>query len=303
VRDKQLAPYAGFFLAYLVYAFIILPWDRNFRARSEEDREYPVLFTIIDKTWLLLLCVFSLYFLHQEWRSIKLDGCAYFTSTNSFWNYCDILPPIGIITITILDFFSHESSADDAMVTVRYCIQGLVCFGMWLKIFYFLRIYRDTGFFVNMFVKVVYEIKVFFLLYILILCAFAFTFYIQAPSGISPLYFLNQTYLIGLGADDMDWSEFPAPAMMQLFYLGGTLFITIVMLNLLIAIISEAYEEVTAQQQEANDLERVQLIADVADLIDEDKREALALPNEYLIRATVQDTNVEDPVISAKAAQ
>ena len=178
VRDKQLAPYAGFFLAYLVYAFIILPWDRNFRAKSEADREYPLLFAIIDKTWLLLLCVFSLYFLHQEWRSIKLDGCAYFTSTNSFWNYCDVLPPIGIITITILDFFSHESSADDAMVTVRYGIQGLVCFGMWLKIFYFLRIYRDTGFFVNMFIKVVYEIKVFFLLYVLILCAFAFTFYI-----------------------------------------------------------------------------------------------------------------------------
>ena len=100
----------------------------------------------------------------------------------------------------------------------------------------------------------------------------------------------------------MDWSEFPAPAMMQLFYLGGTLFITIVMLNLLIAIISEAYEEVTAQQQEANDLERVQLIADVADLIDEEEREALAHPNEYLIRATVQDTNAEDPVNSPKAA-
>mmetsp|Transcript_35141 Transcript_35141/g.42976 ORF Transcript_35141/g.42976 Transcript_35141/m.42976 type:complete len:117 (-) Transcript_35141:245-595(-) len=115
---------------------------------------------------------------------------------------------------------------------------------MWAKVFYFLRIFRKTGFFVNMLVRVMYQIKVFALLYLLILCAFAFTFYIMAPAGFGPLFFLNQTYLIGLGADDMDWGDFPAPGMMQLFYLLGTGTITIIMLNLLIAIVSEAYEEV-----------------------------------------------------------
>ena len=108
--------------------------------------------------------------------------------------------------------------------------------------------------------------------------------------------------MIGLGGDDMDWSEFPAPFVMQLFYITGTLLITIVMLNLLIAIVGEAYEEVIQSQQEANDFERSQLIADVADFIEAEKMDSLVLPNEYLIRATVCDTNFDDRAGAGKSA-
>ena len=54
---------------------------------------------------------------------------------------------------------------------------------MWLKIFYFLRIFRRTGFFVNMLIKVFFGIAIFLLLYILILCAFASSFYIMSKDG------------------------------------------------------------------------------------------------------------------------
>lgn len=39
----------------------------------------------------------------------------------------------------------------------------------------------------------------------------------------------------------MDNSEFPAPAVMKFFYTIGTIAITIIMLNLLIAIIGTSY--------------------------------------------------------------
>mmetsp|Transcript_40532 Transcript_40532/g.53164 ORF Transcript_40532/g.53164 Transcript_40532/m.53164 type:complete len:101 (+) Transcript_40532:3523-3825(+) len=99
----------------------------------------------------------------------------------------------------------------------------------------------------------------------------------------------------------MDWSEFAAPAFMQIFYLGGTLVITIIMLNLLIAIVSEAYEDVIQSQQEANDFERTQLIAEVADFIDEQKQMDLVLPNEYLIRATIAEYNCEENIAQGKS--
>ena len=207
----------------------------------------------------------------------------------SLWNYADFVPPLLLILIVLLDVFT--TSQGKTVRSIRHAMQAFICFGMWVKVFYFLRIFRNTGFFVNMLIRVMYQIKVFGLLYVLILCAFAFTFYSMAPAGWGPMYFLNQTYLIGLGADSMDYGDFPAPTFMHLFYLLGTLTITIIMLNLLIAIISEAYEEVISSQQEANNFERVQLIHDVSDFIDPAKQEALVKPNEYLIRATIAETS------------
>ena len=62
---------------------------------------------------------------------------------------------------------------------------------MWIKIFYFLRMFPATGFFINMLLRVISEIKVFLFLYILILCQFSFTFYIMAPAGTTIWFFID----------------------------------------------------------------------------------------------------------------
>ena len=66
--------------------------------------------------------------------------------------------------------------------------------------------------------------------------------------------------------------------------------IAIIMLNLLVAIVGEAYNVVIASQQEANDYERLQLINEVTGFIDEQDKLESCLPNEYLIRATIAMT-------------
>ena len=81
----------------------------------------------------------------------------------------------------------------------------------------------------------------------------------------------------------MEWSNFRVPITMQFFFLLATLLVLIVMLNLLIAIISTAYEDVISTQQEANDFERVNLIADTSQFIKSEKTPCK--PNEYLIKA------------------
>jgi len=68
VLRKQMMPYCGFFLSYLVYAFCILPLDRKFQDAEEAGDEYPVTFFVIDKIWLTWLVLFSIYFLKNEWR-------------------------------------------------------------------------------------------------------------------------------------------------------------------------------------------------------------------------------------------
>ena len=84
-----------------------------------------------------------------------------------------------------------------------------------LQVLYFLRIFRQTGFFVNMLLNVISSIKTFFLLYILILCSFGCSFYVMTHSdGGGILYNLNYAYLLGLGEFDMNWDQYRVPMTM-----------------------------------------------------------------------------------------
>lgn len=166
---------------------------------------------------------------------------------------------------------------------------------MWLKIFYFLRIFRQTGFFVNMLLRVIRISKVFFFLYLLILCSFASSFFIMDSQRKGIWYHLNYSYLLGLGEFDMDWDDnYITPIIAQMFFYAASLLVMIVMLNLLIAIVSQAYEEVINTQREANDFERINLINDVAKFIKKDVKEGLCKPNQYLITAANIDTKKND---------
>ena len=153
------------------------------------------------------------------------------------WNYADFVPPCIILLLVGVDAFSHEYT--QKLLKLRYGMQAVASLLMWLKIFYFLRIFRRTGFFVNMLIKVFFGIAIFLLLYILILCAFASSFYIMSTDGNGIIYQLNYTYLLGLGEFDMEWDDnYVTPKFAQFSFLIATLLILIVMLNLLIAIVS-----------------------------------------------------------------
>lgn len=159
------------------------------------------------------------------------------------WNYADMLPPI-IITLNLVAdfFFNNEKRAN--LNNFRTSMLAIASIGMWIKIFYFLRIFRSTGFFVNMLLRVIKRSAVFFLLYLLILCSFASSFYIMSPTDSGLIWWLDYTYLLGLGEFGMEWDEFTTPSVAQFFFLFATLLVMIVMLNILIAIVSTAYEEV-----------------------------------------------------------
>lgn len=205
-----------------------------------------------------------------------------------------MVPPVIIIILVLLDLF-HIGDETGKMKKFRFTLQAIASFGMWLKIFYFLRIFRQTGFFVNMLLRVIRISKVFFLLYMLILCSFASSFFIMDSTNQGLWYHLNYSYLLGLGEFDMDWSDnYITPIVVQMFFYAATLLVMIVMLNLLIAIVSEAYEEVINTQREANDFERINLISDVSKFIKKDIKMNLCKENQYLVIAQNVANNDDD---------
>ena len=89
---------------------------------------------------------------------------------------------------------------------------------------------------------------------------------------------------MGLGEFDTEYAEMPAPKGMLIFFIGASLVIMVVMLNILIALISSAYESVTEEVQESNDFERLNLIAEVAPFISR-QQSTISKPNEFMIVA------------------
>ena len=193
------------------------------------------------------------------------------------WNYIDMITILGIILIFGLELFSDRSK--DTSRDFRLIVMLTVCFSMCIKMFYYLRVKRSTGYFVNMLVQVVKHSGVFFLLYILVVLQFGATFYVGQTEEPNIFFFLLNAYNIGLGTQGLDFENNPAPALMTLLYYISTLIISVIMLNLLVAVISEAYGDVMETQMEANDMERVAIINEVAGSISKDDTKELNHPN------------------------
>ena len=95
----QMLPYILYFIIYFIYALVIFDIDQE----MEEDGSEQIIFNVFDKVWLVLLLLFSFFFLKQEWRQVKNKKWEYLYD---FWNYADIIPPISIFIIVIADIFS-----------------------------------------------------------------------------------------------------------------------------------------------------------------------------------------------------
>ena len=68
VLRKQMLPYIGFFLSYLVYVIWIFDMDQNFDKETDEEKVQHIGSIILSKLWMCVLLIYSAYFL---WAEVK----------------------------------------------------------------------------------------------------------------------------------------------------------------------------------------------------------------------------------------
>ena len=107
---------------------------------------------------------------------------------------------------------------------------------------------------------------------------------------------IENVYMLGLGEFDSlnKWDDSRVPNMMRLFFLFATLVVLVVMMNLLIAEVGKAYEEVIETQDQAKDYERANLIYQVERHLRHEQRDQLCKPNQYLIKASLDGMRDEN---------
>lgn len=171
---------------------------------------------------------------------------------------------------------------EDPTVTIRTIegvLQAVLSLIIWLKLLYFLRIYKSFGYYIRLIMDVVADMKYFLALLMLTFVAFGDSFRQISSSNaegddfIGGTIFTAITYIYRMVLGDFDTNAFGSVAVgyvWVLFFLC-TIFNMIIMLNLLIAIISESFAEVNSVAQQASFREQADIIAENTYLIPNDR--------------------------------
>ena len=205
----------------------------------------------------VVLLIFSIYFLYNEYIQLRKRKMAYFFD---FWNYIDVLPSVMITLICLTKFGIRV--VDNFYSDPRFvCLLSFISLLMWLKIGYFLRLYSSFAYLINMILRVIKDMVYFLVVLAIGLAAFTESFLIVSDSLVgddndeneqgfagSPIYAVFYVYRMAVG--DFDFSDFDGKSL-TIYYLwflffACTMFNMIIMLNLLIAIISESFAAVNA---------------------------------------------------------
>ena len=237
------------FKPYVNYLFTFFIWHRYI---YEYNGEVPLRDHASNKFVSLILLMYALYFSFFEIDQFRQVGFKYFLS---FWNLFDTFPAISI-SIMVIWFNSNETRFVIEPATMA--ISSLI---MWSKLLNFLRISQETGYLIRMMIKVINDIGVFIFVLFFTLLGFADAMYIISRSNMPPedesddsdkySYFsgyfssLLNSYLLALGEFQYeDFSGASNEGITWFIFLIATLLNCVVMLNLLIAIVSETFNNV-----------------------------------------------------------
>jgi hypothetical protein len=220
---------------------------------------------LMDTSFLILLSLFATYFFANEVKQLIRSPLEYFTS---IWNYIDLIPTLGIYTLTAISLVKFLATADPIFISN---ITSITTFFMWFKLLYFLRLFSSTSYLIHMIIQVVIDMRHFLLVLFITIIAFGDSLLqisltnaeefddngdqVNGPFTGNFLYSVGYTYIMILGgfSTSLDHEGFGQQSLWLVWslFILCTIFNMIVMLNLLIAIISESFAAVNSNAQQA----------------------------------------------------
>ena len=184
------------------------------------------------------------YFFLLEFRQFVVQGPRKYLGNP--WNYIDIIPLFLIALSMSIEFMINDPKWERPL-------NAISCFFMWVKFLYLMRIFRQTSKFISMIEAVITDMRVFLYVFFITLIAFGQAMFILANNNSGDDKFISSffdgvffAYRMSLG--DFDVTKLGSVYLYLVFimFVLSTLFLSIIMLNLLIAVISDTYARVEA---------------------------------------------------------
>ena len=277
----------------------------------------------------VLACALWIFFGSIELPQLFSDPMDYLSDV---WNWIDIISiTLNAVFLTMCTTCIFTQSNDTFSMDNVRSVGGFACFFMWIKVFYWMRLFASLAYYVKLIMQTISDSMPFMTMVAIIIFAFGNYFYViqnnmneasqqcvvdagddaaaAAECGGSYWddYYSNpisdvlvSTYLLGaLGAFDSGaFAQGPDSLAAMSMFLLATFIIAVVFMNMLIAIMGETFGSVQEASVESGLRERVVLISDHAWLLDLKK---IFKGKKYIIIVTpsVGSDSSSDPVIQS----
>ena len=233
-------PFLIYFTSFILYA----TWIHNEKENNESEKDqYEGANSALIAFIFLGILMNAILELNKLFLN---EGLRYF---KSFWNLISM-------SSLILNTFVVIGDLAGLKETHFLPVSAVAVLLMWCKMFYFGRIFISTAWMVRMLYTIFIEIIFFQLVLAILVIGFANTFYIIARiddtgfAGESFWYAITYSYLNALGAFELDdyqddwWGVYT-----HIIWILSVFMIFLVLLNMLIAIISDIFEKVHEKSQ------------------------------------------------------
>lgn len=224
-------------------------------AKAHEDhRTHTLVFVGI------ALCLIS-YFGFIELRQLRQSGFSYFYDT---WNFIDMSSWALNFSFMSMFFLCVVLREEYFQREVILTIGSWGMFLMWIKVFYWFRLFSSYAYYVRLIMQTIFDSRKFMILVVIILISFGNFIYVADATnygttvryagtyfGIKPLDAVISVYDFGALGDinvPMYTSGFETISMMFMF-LFATFMVSVVFMNMLIAIMSNTFSEVLASAE------------------------------------------------------
>lgn len=184
-----------------------------------------------------------------------LDGFSYFSE---FWNNFDLLRSVFLVYYT-WDYLTSDKKEEDIQEQFRYLLAILV-FLSYFRALSFLRLFQKTRVFIRLLVETTSDMIPFMVVLISSMIGFSLTY--QTMTGSPVIQSLQYNYRLMFGDFQI---EDEVSDIWILFVVASTL-MPLIMLNMLIAIMSDTYARVMAEIVPSDFYEINQLILEVEEV-------------------------------------
>lgn len=249
------------------------------------------------------------FFSQNELSALRESGFSYF---NDPWNFVDIniavLSQVVQTTYAICCYYQEELMS----VKLMRNMGAFLCFFMWVKVFYWMRLFPSYSYYVKLIVQTIIDSMQFMVMNFIIMISFASFYYIlnnnlidsqsedryiPKITGSDMMDSLISIYLLGsLGDFDVSLYQHGSDANYSLFmFVVATFIIQVVFMNMLIAIMGNTFSLVQEAAEESGLREQITIMADFIWILDLKK---IFNRHRYIIRVFPSTTSgeVEDHV-------
>ena len=156
------------------------------------------------------------------------------------WSSFDMVPLMANIASIIISFVNEEGG--DEMLEIQKPIYAFATLFLWLKLFYFLRYFREIGHLVRIVFQVMYQMRYFFVVFFCFIFTFSSAFY--ALTGGQQNYLQSALFVfdITIRKSDTSWFAEGYEIILWMTFLSTSMFFTYIMLNITVSMVKGFYD-------------------------------------------------------------